>query len=186
MLLTRINSFFVRFQIFNVKKAICFKMPALYRICVPKLPYIEPLGLENPHLVTNKVFVSAEVHDYHDTIGRTTHRIKPSNPTSILTVVFHFGFFCVLWYILINNFIRVEVFLFIFTAALAVWVVPLAAMAGRPNIDERGETSSGGEFLTEWLGATSGKDDSSSYHEALWFKTWGKVLTLNLLWTNNS
>ena len=32
-------------------------MPALYRICVPKLPRIEPLSLKNPGFVTDQVFL---------------------------------------------------------------------------------------------------------------------------------
>ena len=31
-------------------------MPALYRICLPKLPYIEPIGLRNRSFVTDQVF----------------------------------------------------------------------------------------------------------------------------------
>ena len=35
-------------------------MPALYRICLPELPYIEPLGLRNPNFVTDQVFAIQE------------------------------------------------------------------------------------------------------------------------------
>ena len=35
-------------------------MPALYRICLPKLPYIEPLGLRSSTFVTDKVFSAEE------------------------------------------------------------------------------------------------------------------------------
>ena len=46
--------------IFNPDKRQCFTMPNIYRICLPKLPYIEPVQLVNPHFVTKKVFFIQE------------------------------------------------------------------------------------------------------------------------------